>query len=1577
MKKIGHGLNISTDRKDQKTAQGWNKTQNKDDVTTSARSIISTTSDSEQPQPASTLPSSSSASSSSSSSSSSTPSTRWVMYLVLFALEHCRDSELSSYLPQLVCVCRYHQAMWHGDNQRRKEEKVRTKREQERRREREMREASHPLPPLPQSPQSLTSFHHSSFLQLDEPSKYSDFSYGTGGADDFSMSAVWPNDTDGSLIVDDEDIHDVVGASESNKDGAIVTGTGRERDDQEGDYSQHQHVEGSRDSTRNPINRSIGTSEGGFLRHMASGAKRYVSSHDQETSSVGSYSSEHQQEQALPTSKSQPGNGAVEEEERIERAFNESDGTGLELRSSDVKDEPGIGTDKDVSSQNEDEFGESEGIQSKSVPDPSNIAQYSLRKGSLPVSHVQPGLPPSPLSLPHSLSSLSSGPIGKTDNGFMFSVPPFLPAGSSRTVSTTGGRRHRKSRSGDGSSSSITASGAQLGFSTTTTRQRHPWSHTIGSPSRMRTRNAIMGSNVTSVQEERLMGSLAGTSTGYNRDHSQPLIVSHSDKLSSLLHQARSSNSFPFTPKHTNLPSLLLSRCAKSKLLDYLFIIHIVCEKKLWSRAGSWETSGPESAWSVADNSILTRQGYTSASTQSIQPRVASSSMAGVPTTAQHSQGINLPDITGKNASFGSNPSTNIHSGAIHGANYTSHSLFSPLSLFFSSLESEFYSRVTSIDPPRCEELKRQQHLLSSMSSMAASLASSELPRLEKLSQMKKEVGNVCACVKECQFIRHKPDTKKKQKKTKSSIQQATTNNSDIIFSGKTALPLSSTTMPSRLSSHMTVSPTSVSEQDAHDATDIPKDQEHEEGESVHGLDVTSVTVECIGQEEDIQTVQADANPPLSSSALSKATSGVSSSPSASLYKVKETIPKLTHHRDVSLQNTDQNTLGTSLASSQAPSTSSSSSSSISTPFNSVSFPSSVMSSSGESHDTEDNEYVTFLPHLTIPHPLLPSLRVLDIDSDECYVFKSAKCPLLFPLVCVSSKNIQEKGRRERRKKESGLRGKGKEYTSETKRNAMMDDLFDSIQKKKQEESSIGRKWASKSVSYTSFGSDIDSTLGTKKDRTQSLLLSSPYSTDLPSSSSSSLSAAGFVGFEDEEKDVPESRDVGRGNGDQDHSLPQPSSIVKDALDLDDDILDDLGLDGDDSHLSTSNIKEKHSFSRTISGSSSSSEHDCDEFADDDECCSDEEWEEVVTIPSKYIFTSYVLFKYDDDVRQDQMVAQMKNIMGAILRREHIQLNMIKINTLALSPISGIVQVIRPSIDLQELLGSHKSIRDYWIFEWKQKEEAKEQEEQQSDKSKIGGGQGSISGLSEKSDPSLPSAMASSLFAGYERRCVDNFVKTCVGGSVLTYLLGVGDRHLENILVQPNGNMFHIDFGAMASSLFAGYERRCVDNFVKTCVGGSVLTYLLGVGDRHLENILVQPNGNMFHIDFGYMLGRDPKAFAPAMKLSKAMVEAMGGPFSDGYKQFKELSCESYLILRRHANLFFNLFKMMVGERIQTFDEEAACSPPFPALHDTFRLDLSEDEAMKHFSEIIQTSVSALFPAVIDIMHKFAQALRS
>ncbi|CAI9756282.1 unnamed protein product [Fraxinus pennsylvanica] len=33
---------------------------------------------------------------------------------------------------------------------------------------------------------------------------------------------------------------------------------------------------------------------------------------------------------------------------------------------------------------------------------------------------------------------------------------------------------------------------------------------------------------------------------------------------------------------------------------------------------------------------------------------------------------------------------------------------------------------------------------------------------------------------------------------------------------------------------------------------------------------------------------------------------------------------------------------------------------------------------------------------------------------------------------------------------------------------------------------------------------------------------------------------------------------------------------------------------------------------------------------------------------------------------------------------------------------------------------------------------------------------------------------------------------------------------------------------------------------------------------------------SLFHVDFGFILGRDPKPFPPTMKLCKEMVEAMG-----------------------------------------------------------------------------------------------------
>ena len=96
-------------------------------------------------------------------------------------------------------------------------------------------------------------------------------------------------------------------------------------------------------------------------------------------------------------------------------------------------------------------------------------------------------------------------------------------------------------------------------------------------------------------------------------------------------------------------------------------------------------------------------------------------------------------------------------------------------------------------------------------------------------------------------------------------------------------------------------------------------------------------------------------------------------------------------------------------------------------------------------------------------------------------------------------------------------------------------------------------------------------------------------------------------------------------------------------------------------------------------------------------------------------------------------------------------------------------------------------------------------------------------------------------------------------------------------------------------------------NFIKSCSASCVISYLLGLGDRQLDNIMITDTGLLFHIDFGYILGYEPKPMAPEMKITPEMIDAMGGQNSAGYKEFQILCSKSYNCLRRHANLFILL----------------------------------------------------------------------
>jgi len=74
------------------------------------------------------------------------------------------------------------------------------------------------------------------------------------------------------------------------------------------------------------------------------------------------------------------------------------------------------------------------------------------------------------------------------------------------------------------------------------------------------------------------------------------------------------------------------------------------------------------------------------------------------------------------------------------------------------------------------------------------------------------------------------------------------------------------------------------------------------------------------------------------------------------------------------------------------------------------------------------------------------------------------------------------------------------------------------------------------------------------------------------------------------------------------------------------------------------------------------------------------------------------------------------------------------------------------------------------------------------------------------------------------------------------------------------------------------------DNFLRSLVGYSLICYILQIKDRHNANILMDRDGNIIHIDFGFVLGDTPKMCkvpifsekAP-FKLSKEYWEVLGG----------------------------------------------------------------------------------------------------
>jgi phosphatidylinositol 4-kinase len=127
---------------------------------------------------------------------------------------------------------------------------------------------------------------------------------------------------------------------------------------------------------------------------------------------------------------------------------------------------------------------------------------------------------------------------------------------------------------------------------------------------------------------------------------------------------------------------------------------------------------------------------------------------------------------------------------------------------------------------------------------------------------------------------------------------------------------------------------------------------------------------------------------------------------------------------------------------------------------------------------------------------------------------------------------------------------------------------------------------------------------------------------------------------------------------------------------------------------------------------------------------------------------------------------------------------------------------------------------------------------------------------------------------------------------------------------------FEFCFGATYSPIFAN----AVQNFVKSLVGYSLVTYVLQVKDRHNANIMLDTDGHVVHIDYGFILGDSPGfninfENAP-FKLTREYIEVLGGLDSVAFKTFEDLFVRGFFALQKHVDAICTIVQVSCHLRV-------------------------------------------------------------
>lgn len=149
----------------------------------------------------------------------------------------------------------------------------------------------------------------------------------------------------------------------------------------------------------------------------------------------------------------------------------------------------------------------------------------------------------------------------------------------------------------------------------------------------------------------------------------------------------------------------------------------------------------------------------------------------------------------------------------------------------------------------------------------------------------------------------------------------------------------------------------------------------------------------------------------------------------------------------------------------------------------------------------------------------------------------------------------------------------------------------------------------------------------------------------------------------------------------------------------------------------------------------------------------------------------------------------------------------------------------------------------------------------------------------------------------------------------------------------------------------------------------TVITHVLGICDRHNENIMVRSDGLLFHIDYGHLM--KDELLMGSMRIDNIIIEGIGGKAL--FQSFKERCTALFIRIRQHFNLIASCIIRMTHLTPPISDEVFSEERITSFINRRFMIGMSERDAAAKFQQLLDSSKTSYSSLINDTFHSISK----